>query len=101
MASPRRSNSTTHRASNSITSPTRSTTAPPRGNGATTAAPPKKKEPEPDLLGGFGDDDAFSGGTGNGALATNKALPALDGAPSHQAFHDYILTHDLSMFRSR
>jgi epsin len=71
---------TTVRRSTSIPRRTGSvnTTSPRRTSSAAAVSTPvpKPKEPEVDLLGGFGDDDAGSGG-GVNIFATNKALPAL------------------------
>lgn len=68
----RRSSSISHRTGSlNMTAPRRTSSA-----AAASAPAPKPKEPEVDLLGGFGDDDADTGGNVN-ALATDKALPAL------------------------
>lgn len=50
-----------------------STRQPVRRATAPTPAPAPAPAPVEDLLGGFGDDDAF----GNSTLATNKELPSV------------------------
>lgn len=58
-----------------------------RSNSTREAAPPPPAPVAPvkevNLLDGFDDDDAFSGGGGFGGLATNKALPVVAAAPAH------------------